>query len=373
MSKKHSPLATDQSSGNYFLIAILGLSLFGCFRIIQPYLGPIILAIIFAIVFHPIHSRIEKKLKSRKNMAALLSCFLLITAFLLPLFMVSAAAIQQGIESARSIINWVNQGGFEIMMKKPVMSELMTSFQTKFVELQAMFPDLKLENLDMEGRLMKLSSMMLSFLTDQATVIIKNLTVMIGHFVLLFFVFFFIIRDYDLIVEGILHLSPLSSSHERKILARIKDVSSSALLGTLVTGLAQGVAGGLALWICGLPGLFWGAVMAFASLIPVVGTALVWIPSAIYLFISGRWGAGIFLTLWCVIVVGMIDNLVRPLFMKGGADMSTALIFLSILGGMNLFGIMGILYGPLVFGIALVLLYIYEAEYGNFLNHQDRN
>lgn len=373
MPKKIKSVVTDSSSRNYFLISILGLALFGCFKIIQPYLGPIVLAIIFAIVFHPIHARIEKKIKNRKNMAALLSCFLLITAFLLPLLLITAAAVQQGIESARAIIDWVNQGGFELLMQKPVVSGLIVKLQGRFVELQAMFPDLKLDKLDIEGRLMKISSLMLSFLTDQATVIIKNLTLMIGHFVMMFFVFFFIIRDYDSIVDGILHLSPLSTTHEQKILTRIKDVASSALLGTLITGLAQGIAGGFALWICGLPGLFWGAVMAFASLIPVVGTALVWIPSAAYLFISGRPGAGLFLTLWCVIVVGLMDNLVRPIFMKGGADMSTALIFLSILGGINLFGIMGILYGPLVFGIAIVLLYIYEAEFGEFLHHQDKN
>jgi len=373
MQKKKKPAESDSQARHYFLMALLGVSLFGCFKIIQPYLGPIILALIFAMVFHPIHAQIEKRLKNRKSLSATISCILLMTAFVIPLFLITAAAIQQGIESARSIIEWVNQGGIEILMQKPFVAALIERFHDKFIQAQKLFPDLKLQKMDIAAKMMGFSSWMLSFLTNQATTIIKNLTVMVGNFVLMLFVFFFLIRDYDSIVDGILHLSPLSTSQEQRILSKIKDVSSSALLGTLVTGLAQGSAGGLALWLCDLPGLFWGAVMAFASLIPIVGTALIWIPAAIYLVISGRLGAGLFLAIWCVVVVGMMDNIVRPLFMKGGADMSTALIFFSILGGINLFGLMGILYGPLIFGIALVLLYIYETEFGDFLNHQDRN
>lgn len=373
MPKKTKLEMPDSRSRTYFLMALLGTSLFGCFKILQPYLGPILLALIFAIVFHPIHARIEKMIKGRKNLAASISCILLMTAFVMPFFLITAAAIQQGIESARSIIEWVNMGGIELLMQKPFVASLMNEIHDRFIQLQKLFPDLKIKKMDMASRMMGLSSWLLSFLTDQASVILKNVTAMIGSFVLMLFVFFFLIKDYDSILEGILHLSPLSTSQEKRILTRIKDVSSSALLGTLVTGVAQGIAGGFALWICGLPGLFWGGVMAFASLIPVIGTALIWIPATIYLVISGSTGYGIFLGVWCLVVVGMMDNFVRPIFMKGGANMSTALIFLSILGGINLFGIMGILYGPLVFGIALVLLYIYEAEFGDFLDQQDKH
>jgi predicted PurR-regulated permease PerM len=373
MPKKRRLPEQVPKSRHYFLMALLGASLFGCFRIIQPYLGPIILAMILAIVFHPLHEKIEKKLGNRKNISAAASCFLLMAAFVMPLFILTAAAVQQGIESARSIIDWVNQGGIEILMQKPYISTLMSEFHDKFIQLQKLFPDLKLKKMDLAGKMMGFSSWLLSFLTDPASPIIMNLTMMIGSFVIMLFVFFFLIRDYNSIVQGILHLSPLSTSHEQKLLNRIKDVSSSALLGTLATGIAQGAAGGIALWICGLPGLFWGGVMAFASLIPIVGTATVWIPASLYLVISGRWGSGLFLALWCIIVIGLMDNLVRPLFMKGGADMSAALIFLSILGGINLFGIMGVLYGPIIFGIAIVLLYIYESEFGDFLDNQDKN
>ena len=142
-------------------------------------------------------------------------------------------------------------------------------------------------------------------------------------------------------------------------------------MGTFVTAIAQGAAGGIAFTIAGLPGLFWGMVMAFASLIPMVGTALIWIPAAVYLLIWVHWGWALFLVIWCVVLVGGIDNILRPLFMQGSAKMSTLLIFFSILGGINLFGLLGILYGPLIFGLAMILLYIYDLEFEPFLNQQD--
>jgi predicted PurR-regulated permease PerM len=204
--------------------------------------------------------------------------------------------------------------------------------------------------------------------------LVSNLSAIVMQFFLMLFVLFFLLRDKDTIFEAILHLIPLSSSQERQILVRIETVAKSVFLGTFVTGIVQGFAGGIAFSIANLPGLFWGTVMAFASLIPVVGTALIWVPASVYLFLSGRWGYGIFMVLWCSIIVGMSDNFVRPLFMKGsGSNMSMLLIFLAILGGLNYFGLMGLLYGPLLIGLTIVLLYMYSLEFEAFLTQQDKN
>ncbi len=115
--------------------------------------------------------------------------------------------------------------------------------------------------------------------------------------------------------------------------------------------------------------------MGFASFIPVVGTALIWIPAAAYLFITGDTTWAIFLTVWSVAVVGSIDNLLRPLLMqgKGNAGMNTLMIFFSLLGGLHLFGLIGLIYGPLVFAITIVLFNIYEEEFQNFLDQQDNS
>lgn len=111
--------------------------------------------------------------------------------------------------------------------------------------------------------------------------------------------------------------------------------------------------------------------MGFASFIPVVGTALIWIPAAIYLFLTGDTTWAIFLTVWSVIIVGSIDNLLRPLLMQGSAGMNTLMIFFSLLGGLHLFGLIGLIYGPLIFAVTMVLFNIYEEEFKDFLNQQD--
>ena len=118
--------------------------------------------------------------------------------------------------------------------------------------------------------------------------------------------------------------------------------------------------------------IFWGAVMALTSLIPLVGTALVWLPAVIFLMFTGEWNMAIFMLVWGVVVVGSIDNFLRPLLMQG-ADMSTVVIFFSLIGGLQVFGIAGLIYGPLIFAVALVLFRLYEIEFSQFLDSQDNS
>ena len=169
-------------------------------------------------------------------------------------------------------------------------------------------------------------------------------------------------------VVQIKYLAPLRKDQENKLINRIHAVARSALLGSFLTALCQGVAGGIGLWIVGIPGLFWGTMMGFTSMVPMVGTALIWIPASIYLMLIGKMKAAVFLLAWCVFLVGAIDNFLRPFIMKGKAEMSPFYIFLAIIGGVQYFGLAGILYGPLILAFAMVMLYIYGVEYQDLLN-----
>lgn len=360
----------DQS--HYFLFFLIFVILYACYSILKPYLSTIILATILAIVFAPLHQKIEKRLKNRKNLAAFLSCVALTLLVVLPLTFILLALIQQGILSFHAISEWVAAGDFEKLLETGLMKKVVGAFDTYLPDIQKLLPAIDLKSFKLDKAILDLTSSIGKTLIDQGGQLVGNIASIVGKFFLMIFAFFFILRDEKTIFGTILHLLPLSSSHENQVLSKIRTVARSALLGTLVTALAQGMAGGFAFWVSGLPGLFWGMIMAFTSLIPFVGTALIWVPAAGYLFFSGHWGYGIFMVLWCAIVVGMIDNFVRPLFMKGAAEMSTLLIFFSILSGVSYFGLMGLLYGPLIFGLAMVLLYIYSLEFESFLNRQDR-
>ena len=365
---------------HYFLFFLLFVILYGCFCIIQPYIHAIILAIILSIVFIPIHRKVEHWLRGRKTLAAIVSCALLTLVVVLPVMILLIALIQQGVSSINEIYDWVAAEKYETLLKSPILISALEIWEKFIVFLKYYFPQMKLDFLSIDADFVQPEKMLLSmstytaqFLLNQGTYILGNLTAIIGKFFLMIFTFFFLVRDYDDIVHQMFHLIPLSTSQENRIINRVREVSRSAILGTLVTGIAQGTLGGITFCLAGLPGLFWGTIMVFASLVPLFGTALIWVPAVLYLLLSGRWMASLFVTFSCIIFVGMIDNFVRPMFMQGSSDMSTLLIFFSILGGMQYFGLIGLLYGPIIFGLALVLLYIYSIEFESFLKFQDEH
>ena len=354
------------SPAHYCLFFILFLLLYACYNILYPYMHTIILAIILATVFKPVHRKIKNRFGRRESLAALLSCILLTMVVVLPLTLILISLIRQGTQSFHAISEWIAAGKFNQLMELPWVVKIVAI-------IDQYLPDLNIKNFKIDQSLLKLSATISKWLLNQGGNLVGNITAIVAKFGLMIFVFFFLIRDSRELVKSVLHLSPLSANQEDQIIEKVKSVALSALLGTFITAIAQGTAGGFAFWIAGLPGLFWGIMMAFASLIPIVGTMLIWGPAAIYLLLAGKWGYALFILLWCAIVVGTLDQVVRPLFMKGSADMSTMLIFFAILGGINYFGLIGLLYGPLIFGLTMVLLYIYRLEFQSFLEYQDRH
>jgi predicted PurR-regulated permease PerM len=361
-----------QPNPHYFLFFLMGIVFLGCFSIIRPYIHTILLALILSSVASPVHRRIETVLGNRKNLSAFVSCLLLTIVVVIPLVFLMLSLIQQGVSSFNAMYDWIADEKYKTLLEHPLTVRLYAWVNAQLPDVRKIFPDLNLTDLKIDKLVLDTTSKLGKTLLNQGGQLVGNIGSFIGKFCLMIFTFFFLIRDESRILNRILHLVPMTRSQEMQIILKIKEISKSALLGTFVTALAQGFAGGIAFYICGLPGLFWGMVMAFASLIPMVGTALVWVPAAVYLVLSGNPWLSLSLVVWCVIVVGGIDNFVRPLFMQNGSEMNTLLIFFSILGGINSFGLLGLLYGPLLFGLALVLLYIYEIEFKGFLSGLDQ-
>jgi predicted PurR-regulated permease PerM len=163
-------------------------------------------------------------------------------------------------------------------------------------------------------------------------------------------------------------MCPLHEDQEDAILLNLRSVSKSVLVGGLLVAALQGLAGGIGLALVGIPALFWGTVMGFASLVPVVGTGLVWMPACLYLLLMGQWQSSLFLFVWSAVGVASIDSFLRPYFMRGSAGMSTFFIFMSIMGGIKVFGMAGVLYGPLILGFTMVMLRLYGEEFSEVLS-----
>ena len=352
--------------GRVILLIILGFAVFACYLLIRPYLEPVLFAFIVALLFHPIHTWIEVRVGKRANIAALISCGLMTFIILLPMFLMLIAILHQGVIYTTHLYDWVNAGGVDALLSYPGVEGLVS-------HLRDWLPQEIFDPQKMSQQLMETASGLGRNLVNFGAAIAGNITDFVVGLMLMLFVLFFVLRDYDKIFEFVRHALPLSRSQENVLLAEVLHISKSALLGSFLTAISQGIAGGLALWIVGFPALFWGAMMAFASLIPVVGTALIWLPAALYLMVTGDWGWGMFLILWGVLVVGSIDNFLRPFFMQGSSSMNTVLVFFSLLGGIHAFGLMGLLYGPIILAVTLVLFRLYEQEFREFLEQQDRS
>ncbi len=354
------------SSSHYVLIFALLAAAYACYLIVQPYVNSIIMAFIISLLMFPLHEWIEKKLPNKPNIVSLLSCTVLTFIIVIPLLAVFAAIVQQGSVATQGIYHWVTAGGIEEFFKQP--------WILKAVNLANEYlPFDKIEPQKIAEKIGQLATSFGSNLVAISAKILGDATSFLASFLLMLFVLFFLLRDHDKIIKALRHILPLSRSQEDRLLNEIEQVSKSAVLGSFLTAVAQGIAGGIGMWVVGFPGLFWGTMFGFASFIPIVGTALIWIPATAYLFIIGDTNWAIFLAIWSMAVVGSIDNILRPLLMQGSGGMNTLMIFFSLLGGIQLFGLIGLIYGPLIFAIAIVLFNIYEEEFHGFLNNQDKS
>jgi predicted PurR-regulated permease PerM len=314
---------------------------------------------------HPLHVRILRAMKGRESAAALVSCLVLCLLILVPMLGLLAAVLDQGISYSLAVKAWAATDGLHSFLSRPWVLKIQSM-------LVSILPEGTLEPENIRSRALALASSMGGTFASVSSKMLGSITSFFLNFVLLLFVLFFVLKDHDRLLVFLRRALPLSRTQEDILYREVREVSKSALLGSLMTAVSQGIAGGLALWIVGIPGLFWGTVMAFTSLIPFVGTAIVWVPAAIFLGISGEIGWSIFMVAWGAVVIGSIDNFLRPLFMQG-ASMNTVVIFFSLLGGLQVFGLMGLVYGPLIFAIALVLFKLYEEEFSGFLDFQDRS
>ena len=351
---------------HWLLIAALLLALYGSYLLIAPYVGALVMAFVLSLLCIPLHKRLERKLSGRPNLAASLSCSALVLVILIPATLVFIAIVQQGAQFTKQSYQWLSHGGAKQLLEHPYV------VHAQQVAEQYLPVD-EINTQDIVQRVTEFASGFGKMLLDVSTKLVGDVTGVLFALFLMLFVLFFLLRDHDKIVDALHWILPLSRSQENALLVEAKTVARSAVLGSFLTAIAQGIAGGIAMAIVGLPGLFWGTAMAIASFIPLVGTALIWLPAALYLGLTGEWGWALFMVVWGVVVVGSIDNFLRPILMQGSSNMSTLLIFLSLIGGIQLFGLIGVIYGPMIFALTAVLIKQYTIEFKEFLEQQDKN
>jgi len=339
-----------------FLLVVLFGSLYLSYLILRPFMETLIFAIVLSSMFYPLQIYLARHYGGRKTLAALTIVFIFTFLIALPVFFFVSALVSQGVDSVNQVNEWLKAGNLHKLTQHPKVLAYVAWLQERLGFLD-------LEKMDIPSTLLQLSKTVGQFLLSKGATILGNVATLIMHFAVMVFVIFYLVRDGDEMIERGRYYSPLRRDQEDRILSGVRVVARSVLLGSFLTALLQGLVGGIGLTLVGIQGLFWGTVMGFSSLIPVVGTSLVWIPTVIYLLLLGKSYSALFLTLWSIILVGSIDNFLRPFFMRGQGGMSPFYIFLAIIGGVQYYGLAGILYGPLILSFAMVMLYIYGAEY----------
>ncbi len=350
-----------------FLLLILLGALFLAFRLLQPFINPIILAIVLAGLFHPLQRRVLKRFpRWSKSLISLGMVGVITLVIILPVFVFITALVDQGIQLSTTVRDWATSDKLSNLLRHPSIDQSLGWISEKL-------PFVKLDDLDLQSQAVALAKILSEYFLRHGAGMLGNLALLLTSFFIMIFIVFYLLRDGESMITRIKHLSPLREEQENRIFAKISGVSRSVLMGSLLTAVLQGIVGGVGMAIVGIPGLFWGTMLAFTSLVPVVGTALVWVPATGYLLLIGHWKSAIFFALWSAVVVGSIDNFLRPFLMRGSAGMSPFWIFMAILGGVQLFGLAGLLYGPLIIGFAMIMLLIYEEEFQQYLHDKDQS
>jgi len=358
----------------FALFFLLIATLFGVLLILRPFIAPIVLALLLVSIFHPVFRRIRRALGNRDNLAAIATVAVVFIAVVIPFVLFLTALVQQGMDFSKQAQHWLAQGNLEKLaeserVERWLQAPLIVNARELF---QRYFPAPPEQQTAIPERLLDLSRQTLQFLGERLIPVLTKTGMIVINFVIMLLVMFYAFRDGNRMLDYVLQLMPMAASQQRLVLDRIRYIARAVLLGTLLTASTQAGLGMIAFHIVGIPALFWGVMIGIASLVPFIGTALVWVPATIYLFAAGHNWQAVFMSLWGMIVISFADNFLRPFFMKGQSGMSVLVLFFAILGGIRLFGPMGIIYGPLIFGLCAVFLYIYKLENQHILTRLGR-
>jgi len=322
-----------------FYLLLLAVSVALCF-VLAPFFSTVLWGAILALIFQPVQRWLVARFKHRRNLAALTTLLLCIVIVILPASFVAGTLIQQ----VASAYAQIRSGSMDIGM---YFSQVVHALPQSVQNLLARYDLMDLPGL--QQRLTAGAAQASQWIAHQALNLGQNTIQFVVSFGVMLYLFFFLVRDAGEISLAVRDAIPLGEQHKQHLLRKFATVIRATVKGNVVVALVQGTLGGLALWVVGIQGaLLWGVVMALLSLLPAVGAALVWVPVAIYFLATGALVKGIGLALFGTLVIGTVDNVLRPVLVGKDTRLPDWVVLISTLGGMSLFGINGFVIGPLI-------------------------
>ncbi len=345
----------------YFLLVcmLLALGLIG--YILSPFLTEILVAAFLVVAFYPVYKKLNKWFRGLRGLASFVSVLLLIILVLAPLSIVILLITSEASDAYQIIQSKIESGVFDQYFQ--------WSDGGYFYELKERIqPVIDLDSIDLKQMIVDSAQSVSSWLVTQTGDILKGVGSLVLGIVILIMTMYYFFKDGDKLVDRVGKLSPLPIVYEKELFNKIRQMVKAIVFGVFLTSIVQGVLGGIGFAIVGISNpVFWGTAMAFLSLVPVVGTALVWGPAAIVMAILGSYGAAIFLVIWGLFLVGTIDNFLKPYLIGNRAHTYPLMTFLVVLGGIIVMDLKGVILGPIMLVILMSFLHIYEAEYKRVL------
>ncbi|WP_062228717.1 AI-2E family transporter [Aureimonas frigidaquae] len=332
-------------------VILLGIVSIAFLWLIWPFYGAILWAVVLAVLFHPMHGWLLARLNGRRSIAALVSVLTCILVAIIPMVLLAGSIVQEG----RAVYSRISSEGFEpATYAQALYSRLPT-------EVQGWLDGLGASNI----------SEQITSAFAQAGQMIAGRAWSFGQGTLGFFVaaglmiylLFFLFRDGDRITQAIRHAMPLKPDHTDAVLNRFISVVRATVKGNFIIAAIQGLIGGLAFWALGVNGaILWGTIMAFLSLLPAVGAAIVWVPVAVHFFLTGQYVQGAILVFVGVAVIGLVDNILRPPLVGKETRLPDYMVLFSTVGGLAILGINGFIIGPLIAALFVTMWSLFSEE-----------
>ncbi len=332
-------------------ILLLGLSLF------IPFFEPIAWAIVLALFFYPFYNWLERFLRRGRVIASVLMCVLIVAFIVLPVFTLLGSLTSEVFRVYGQVQESIQHGDFSVVPDKekyPLLNKAVVG------AMNAM----KTHEEGIKGSIADISKKTGEFFIRQGTVVFANIANIIFKAALMVVTLYYLFRDGERMLQRFTELLPLSTREIDNFARITSEVLYATLYGNLMTAFIQAGLGILILWSLDFSApLLWGIVMGLSAFIPIVGTALVWVPATLYLFMAGYYLKGAILLAFSIIVISQVDYFLRPILISGKTQLHSLFLFFSILGGIKVLGIIGLVLGPLIVALCVAVLELYKIHF----------
>lgn len=336
---------------SFLILLAIVTALFGF--LLKPFFAPILWACIIAVLFHPMQVQLEKWWGPRPNTIALTTLLACVVLVVIPVLLLLTSFVQQGVDLYQRIDAGELRPG-----------QFFDQIRNAFPAIQELFERFGIDTQQLRENAASAAVAASQMVAQNAFAFGQSTFEFVLKLALMLYVAFFLLRDGRRLTDELVHALPLGDERERLLFRKFSEVTRATVKGNLLVAMVQGALGGIIFWILGLPAaLLWGVVMAILSLIPAIGAGLVWVPAALYLYAIGDWVSATVLLLYGVLVIGLADNVLRPILVGRDTKLPDWMVLLSTLGGLALFGINGFVVGPLIAVLFIAFWQIFSKEF----------